>query len=427
MSLLPSLQIFRHRGYRYYWFARQMIGAERQMVAVAIGWQIYDLARLTRSIEESALLLGFVGLAQFTPVLLFSLIGGQAADRVDRKTILIVANLVRAGVIGALLAASFAPPDIAIPAIFAAAAMMGVVNAFTPAATAALYPRLVPRDELPLAIAWNSIGIQTAFIVGPALGGFLYIAGAPVVYAVAGIVSLAAVGLFALMPAPAHERDPNARSWRLIIEGLRYIRDNRIVLGAISLDLVVCFFGGVTALLPVFAKDILHVGAEGLGLMRAAPAAGAVIVAFLLARRSLTRRVGAWLIGAVAVYGVGILAFGASRALWLSLIALAVMGGADMISIYVRQALIQLATPDRMRGRVSSVSYIFIAASNELGEFESGVAARFLGPAGAVFLGGAVAIAAAALWFLPFPQLVRADRFEDAGADQSDFPAKAAS
>ena len=412
MSLLPSFAIFRHQGYRHFLIARVLIAGERQMAAVAIGWQMYDLARETRSVEQAAFMLGLVGLAQFTPVLLFSLIGGQAADRANRKHILVIANIVRIIILGGLFAACFAPTAIAIPSIFVAAAAMGGVNAFTPAAANSLYPTLVPRDELPQAIAWNSLGFQSAAIIGPAIGGFLYLGGPETVYAVAAAVSLVAVVNFWIVQAPAHAPNKAARSLKMIFEGLRFVRDNKIVLGAISLDLVVVFFGGVTALLPVFARDVLHVGTEGLGLMRAAPAMGAIIVAYLLARRGLARRVGVWMLGAIAIYGFAMLGFAASKLFWLSCVMLAITGAADMISMYVRQSVIQLSTPDGLRGRVTSVSFIFVAASNELGEFESGVAARFLGPVGAVLLGGCVSIACAALWVLPFPKLAKADRFE---------------
>ncbi len=417
MALIPSLSIFRHQGYRHFWIARVLIAGERQMAAVAIGWQVYDLARETRSVEQAAFMLGLVGLAQFIPVLLFSLIGGQAADRIDRKLILIASNIVRIGVLCGLIAASFAPTAVAIPAIFCAAAAMGAVNAFTPAAANSLYPTLVPREELPQAIAWNSLGFQTSAILGPAIGGFLYLGGPQTVYAIAAGLSLIAVVNFWIAHTPKHAPDKQARSLKMILEGLRYVRDNKIVLGAISLDLVVVFFGGVTALLPVFARDVLHVGTEGLGMMRAAPAMGAVIVAYLLARKGLSRRVGPWMLGAIAIYGLAMLGFAASKLFWLSCAMLAITGAADMISMYVRQSLIQLSTPDGMRGRVSSVSFIFIAASNELGEFESGVAARFLGPIGAVVLGGCVSIACAALWVLPFPKLAKADKFSDAAHD----------
>ncbi len=412
MALAPSLSIFRHTAYRRFWAMRVLVAAARQMEAVAIGWQVYDLARLTRGVEESAFLLGLVGLVQFGPVLLLSLVGGQAADRLNRKTILIVSNLVRAGASICLLISVFLAPGSALPLIFLIAAVLGGVNAFTPAAANSLYPTLVPRAELPQAIAWNSLGFQSAAIAGPAIGGLIYVLGPHIVYATACVMILTAILAIAGARTPAHQPQRTARGVSMVVEGLRYVRSNRIVLGAISLDLIVVFFAGSVALLPVFARDVLHVGAEGLGVLRAAPAIGAGLVAFVLAVRPLTRRVGRWMFAAVALFGVAILVFGLSKVFWISLAALVVHGGADMISVYVRQSLIQLATPDRMRGRVTSVSFIFISASNELGEFQSGVAARFLGPVGAVMLGGAVAIGAAGLWTRLFPQLAKADRFE---------------
>ena len=416
MALAPSVRVFRHRAYLHYWIMRQLLSAARQMSAVAIGWQVYDLARLTRGVEEAAFILGMVGLAQFAPVLMLSLVGGQAADRLDRKLILVVSNIVRLCAVGGLIATVFVPGDGGLPYLFLIAGVMGAVNAFTPAASNSLYPKLVPRAELPSAIAWNSLGFQGAAIAGPALGGFLYAAGAEIVYGVAGAMTFIAIVAIATARTPKHEPVRDAQGRAMVIEGLRYVRDNRIVLGAISLDLIVVFFGGATALLPVFARDILGVGADGLGILRAAPAFGAAAVAFSFAIRPLSRRVGRWMLGAVAVYGLAMLVFGLSTAFWLSLLALAVGGAADMISVYVRHSLVQLATPDEMRGRVSAVSFIFISASNELGEFESGVAARFLGPVGAVLLGGTVAVLTAGLWTRVFPVLWNADQMADTEA-----------
>ena len=417
MALLPSLSIFRHSAYRQYWIARQLISGARQMAAVAVGWQVYDLARETRSIEESAFMLGLVGLAQFVPVLLLSLVGGQAADRYDRKQIIIITTIVRALALFGLFTAASWPASQAIPMIFGMAAILGVVNAFTPAASNSLFPMLVPRSELPNAIAWNSLGFQGAAIVGPALGGVLYIQGPQLVYGASTIMVLIALIAIAAAKTPKHVPVKNARGLAMVIDGLRYVRSNKIVLGAISLDLVVVFFGGATALLPVFARDVLHIGAEGLGALRAAPAIGAIGVAYWLSTSPLNRKVGVWLLGAIAVYGVAMLGFAISTVFWLSFAMLAITGAADMISVYVRQSLVQLATPENMRGRVSSVSFIFISASNELGEFESGVAARFLGPVGAVLLGGGVALASAGVWIKAFPTLARMDRFDDASID----------
>ncbi len=417
MRSVPSFSIFRHQAYRHYWIGRQLISGERQMVAIAIGWQIYDLARLTRSIEEAAFMLGLVGLTQFVPILLLSLPGGQAADRFDRKKILVYSNIVRVFVVLSLFGACFLPAHIAIPAIFAAAFVNGVVSAFTPPASNSLYPRLIPKSELSLAIAWNSLGFQGAAVIGPAIGGFLFIGGAALVYATAAVLAAIGVVMFATARTPPHEPVENVRGWSMIVEGLKYVRDNKLVLGAISLDLVVVFFGGVTALLPVFARDVLHVGSEGLGLLRAAPAAGAAIIAFILAANPLSRKVGPLLLGAIAIYGLAMIGFALSELFWLSMAMLAVTGAADMISVFIRMSIIQHATPDGMRGRVASVSFIFIAASNELGEFESGVAARFLGPVGAVLMGGAVSLIAADSWLKLFPKLSKADRFEGVETD----------
>lgn len=413
MPLAPSFRVFRHRAYALYWVMRQLLSGSRQMQAVAIGWQVYDLARQTRSVEESAFVLGLVGLAQFLPVLLLSLVGGQAADRFDRKTILIVSNAGRVLAGFALMASVFMPTDEALPLVFSMAVVMGAVNAFAPAASNALYPTLVPREALASAIAWNSLGFQVSAVAGPALGGLLYAAGGEIVYAVSTAMVAGAILSIALAKTPKQEPVANARGLAMAIEGLRYVRDNRIVLGAILIDLIVVFFAGATALLPVFARDILHSGASGLGLLRAAPAFGAAIVALILALRPLDRRVGPWMLWSIIIYGVATLAFGVSKFFWLSMAMLAVTGAADMVSVYVRQALIQFATPDAMRGRVASVSFMFISASNELGEFESGVAARFLGPVGAVILGGAIAMATALAWFRVFPKMANADRFEE--------------
>ncbi|MEM9751332.1 MAG: MFS transporter [Pseudomonadota bacterium] len=422
MAVAASLQIFRHRNYRLYWIMRQLVGSSREMQATAIGWQVYDLARETRSVEEAALLLGVVGLAQFLPLLLFSLVGGQAADRYDRRWILAVTNGLRASVAIGLVGLSFLPGDTALPWIFAASAVLGVLNAFMPAASNALFPRLVPREDLPQAIAWNSLAFQTSAMLGPAVAGLLLLIGPAAVYGSSAVMSCLALGAVLAIRAPREVPAAGAKALALIAEGLRYVRDNRIVLGAISLDFVVVFFGGAKALLPVYARDILHVGTEGLGLLAAAPAVGAFAVAYLFAAQPLARRVGKWMFFGVGVYGVATLVFAVSSVFWLSLMAMAVTGAADMISVYVRQSLIQLATPDAMRGRVSAVSFFFISASNELGDFEAGVAARFMGPVGAVILGGVVALAAAAAWMRLFPSLAKADAFEDAAIAEPEPP-----
>lgn len=420
MAIAPSLQIFRYRAYLQYWLMRVSVAAARQMQFVAIGWQVYDLARdpieeggMGLAINEAAFMLGLVGLAQFIPVLLLSLVGGQAADRLNRKMILVISNMVRLLATVGLLATLILPAEQALMLIFGVAFLLGTVNAFTPAAANALYPQLVPRSDLPTAIAFNSLGFQTAKITGPAIGGLLLaFGGLNLVYSVAFALILFGIVAIATAKTPAHEKVANANARAMVLEGLRYIGRNKIVLGAISLDLFVVFFGGLVALLPVFARDILKVGETGLGFLAAAPAIGAVTVAFLLARRPLTRRVGPWMFWAVGVFGAATLVFGFSTIFWLSFAALVVTGAADEISVYVRASLIQLATPDEMKGRVTSVSFIFISASNELGDFQSGVAARILGPVGAVLFGGVVAIGVGLLWLRLFPELAKADTFE---------------
>jgi len=420
MRLAPSLAIFRHRAYTHYWIMRQLISAARQMVMVALAWQVYGIARapvmdggLGWDERGATFLTGLIGLCIFLPVLLLSLIGGQAADRLNKKHILVVAHLIRSAAFAVLFVSVTLEAHLALGVIFAAATLLGAIYAFVPAASNALFPTLVPRGELPQAIAWNSLGYQTSSILGPALAGLLLTVSLPLVYVVGMAMSLGAMVAIATATTPSHVKQDNARGLSMIFDGLRYVASNRTVLGAISLDLVAVFFAGSVALLPVYARDILEVGPQGYGLLWSATAIGAAIVAAILAIRPLGRRVGLWMFGAVALFGLSIIVFGLSRIFWLSFFALVIHGAADMISVFVRQSLIQLATPDAMKGRVTSVSFIFIAGSNELGEFQSGVATRFLGPVGAVLLGGVVAIGAAGLWMRLFPQLARADRFED--------------
>lgn len=413
MAIANALGVFKHRPYLHYWIMRQLVSASRQMMLVSIGWQVYDLARETRSVEESALLLGIVGLAQFLPVFFLSLLGGQVADQYDRKTILVLVNLVRTVCTIMLTATPFMQTDMALWVIFSTAGVLGITNAFSPAASTALYPNLVPRAELRQAIAINSIGFQGASILGPAIGGFLYIFGPLTVYATCSVMSVMACIAIATARTPKQQPASSGRNLAMIYEGLRYIKNNKVLLGAITVDLIVVLFGGATALLPIFARDILMVGAEGLGVLRAAPALGAAVVAFWLASKPLTRHSGPWLLWSIAVYGAATIAFGLSPLFWLSVAMLAITGAADMISMYVRQSIVQLTTPDDMRGRVASVGFIFVSASNELGEFESGVAARFLGPVGAVVLGGVVGVFTAAIWPKIFSEMSRVDEIGD--------------
>jgi MFS family permease len=312
----------------------------------------------------------------------------------------------------ALALAANMGPAIVVPAIFTAAAAAGAVNAFMPPAASALLPQLVPRQELPQGIAWSSLAFQSALIIGPALGGLLYGAGAVVPYSAGFVLLLISMALVVRLKTPPQEPVTDARTLGLILEGLRFVWTNKIVLGAISLDLVVVLLAGAVALLPVFARDILHAGPGEMGVLRSAMGVGAVIVALTLAAAPLRQRVGLWMFGATVVFGIATIAFGLSQNLWLTAAALAVAGGADMISVFVRQSLIQLATPDSMRGRVAAVSFVFISASNELGDFEAGLTARILGPVTAVVAGGVLAVGASLSWMRIFPQLTKADGFE---------------
>lgn len=419
---LPSLAPFRHRQFLTYWLMRAVSTLGFQVQATTIGWQVYEIARdRGQSVEESAFLLGLVGLAQFLPLLILSPFGGQAADRYSRKGIILGYQLAKIVTLLALVWVSFRGGEGALAAVFAAAILSGAVNAFAPAASQALMPMLVPKEDLPQAVALSSLAFSTSSIIGPAIAGLAIavgestsLGGAVTAYGLAAAFFLGAVSLCLALRPPKQDKPTNPRALAMILEGLRYVRDNKIVLGAMSLDLVAVLLAGATALLPVYARDILHVGPEGLGWMRAAPAAGAAAVAFWLAAMPIRTRVGQWMFASVAVFGVATVAFGLSTSFILSLGFLALIGAADMVSVYVRSSLIQLATPDAMRGRVASTGFIFISASNELGEFQSGLFARAFGPIGAVVIGGVGAVLTVGLWIKLFPALWRMDTFEDA-------------
>lgn len=412
---IPSLEIFRHRAYAQYWAARWFGTFAVQMQVTAMGWQIYDEARAHgQSIAEAAFLLGLVGLAQFLPLLVLSLFGGQAADRYNRRLILVACFGSKALIALGLAVASQFGADVVIPAIFAAAIVTGATNAFMPPAATALLPMLLPREELPQGIAWSSLAFQSSLIIGPAVGGVIYAFGPVVPYTATLVLLLVAAVLMLTLKAPKQNEVRDARTIGMIIEGLRFVWANKIVLGAISLDLVVVLLAGAIALLPVFARDILHAGPSELGILRSAMGVGAATVALWLALKPLRARVGFWMFGATIVFGIATIVFGLSQWMWLTTLALAVAGGVDMISVYVRQTLIQLNTPDEMRGRVGAVSFVFISASNELGDFEAGLMARIFGPVLAVALGGAAAVVASVGWIRLFPELAKADGFEPA-------------
>jgi len=401
---------FAFPAFRAFWAARLATTIGSTMLVIVIGWQVYDIARATMAPRQAAFLLGMVGLAQFLPLFGLALFVGYVADRIDRRYI---ARASLALVLGcaALLAVLALRHAVTLPWLFVVAAVMGVGRAFAGPALSALAPNLVPRELLPTAIAWNSISWQSGSVLGPPIGAFLYAAHPATPYVVTTVMYGLALGAMFLVPrVPLPPRSPLS-PWRSVIEGLGYVRHNKIVLGAISLDLFAVLLGGATAMLPIYARDVLHTGVAGLGPLRAAPAAGAALTAVFLARRPLQRRVGLMMFGGVGLFGVATIVFGLSTNFTLSLASLAVLGAADMISVYVRGSLIQLHTPDAMRGRVSAVSLVFISASNELGEFESGLTAAWFGPVEAVVLGGVGALVVTVLWALRFPDLRRADRF----------------
>jgi MFS family permease len=411
-DIVPSARaLLKERDYLVFWVSRWTGSFAAQIQSVAMGWQMYAIARHTHSVKESAFLVGMIGLAAFIPVFLLTLPAGETADRHDRKTVLLVCF---AGEIVTVLTLAVATLQgwASVPLLLVVAFLFGSARAFFAPASTALGPMLVPRPLLPRAIAWNSLAWQTASIIGPAAGGFLVAQSTTYAYFTTfGLYLVSALAVALIRKSGQPVVNPGSR-WALMKEGLRYVWDQKIVFGAISLDLFAVLLGGATALLPVFARDILHIGAEGFGILRSGPAIGATVVALLLAANPIRTKAGVFMFGGVAVFGLATCLFAVSRNLWLSVAALAVLGGADMLSVYVRQTLVQLVTPDAMRGRVAAVSSVFIGASNELGEFESGVVARFLGPVGAALFGGIGAVIVTGAWAGLFPALRKADRLE---------------
>jgi MFS family permease len=406
----PSRSVFANRAFAHFWGARVIATFAIQAESITIGWQVYAIARLTHSVEQGAFLVGMVGLVQFLPLFALTFVAGAVADRHDRRGIILYCLAVQMVCVLTLAVLALAPHPALWP-IFAISAVFGAVRAFQSPALAATGPMLVPREVLPRAIAWNSLGYQSASVIGPWVGGALCAASPSAAYlAAAGLYAISACSLLTMRANTKPVSQAGASRLAMIGEGLVYVWTNKIVLGAISLDLVAVLLGGATALLPVYARDILKVGAHGFGVLRSGPAIGAALMAFVLSRRQIKRHAGLWMFGGVAVFGAATLVFAESRVVVLSVLALSVLGAADMISVYVRQSLIQIVTPDPMRGRVSAVSYLFVGASNELGEFETGVVARLLGPVSAAVFGGIGSMAVTGVWAGLFPSLRKADR-----------------
>ncbi|HSC46734.1 MAG TPA: MFS transporter [Gammaproteobacteria bacterium] len=405
----PAAQsLLAHPGFLEFWGARVASGFAFQMVSVAVGWQVYALT-------HRALDLGLIGLVQFIPSVAFALPAGHVADRYERKRIVLLCQSVEGASMG-LLALGTLLGWFGETAILAILFVIGVAKAYEFPTTQALMPSLVPASLLSRAAAASASAMQTAMIAGPALGGFLYVAGADVVYGLAALMCFAAVVLIGRLKTerPPVKREP--ATLRTVFAGIGFIRRRPVILGAISLDLFAVLLGGATALLPIFARDLLHTGPWGLGLLRAAPAVGALLMGFWLARFPLERRVGYSMFYSVAGFGLATLVFALSTSFLLSLAALFLLGALDMVSMVIRAALVQIDTPDEMRGRVSAVNAIFINTSNQLGEFESGLTAQWFGAVPATLIGGIGTLVVVVLWMRWFPELRRRQRLESEAA-----------
>jgi MFS family permease len=404
-SRLPAGRIaFTHPDFTIYQAARFFIVAALEMQSVAVGWQMYEITR--RPLD-----LGLIGLAQFLPGMLLFLVSGHVADRFDRRNLV---TLCYAGfaVSSGLLWAIARRGSHSVTLIYAAVVLVGVVRAFNAPVSRALLPQLVPEEHFPNAVAWNASIFQAATILGPSIGGFLYALsrGPTVVYATAVITSLAAVFSMLRITLQAQARPREPVNWNTVLAGFHYIWSHKLVLGSISLDMFAVLLGGAVALLPIYASEILKTGPWGLGLLRSAPGIGATVMAILVAHRPLRRRAGLTMLWCVGGFGVCTIIFGLSRSLALSLVALFLLGASDMISVIIRSILVQLATPDEMRGRVNAVDMIFIGVSNELGQFESGLTAHWFGTVPAVVLGGLGTLVVIGIWAWAFPELRNADQ-----------------
>lgn len=407
MSTDPAAKftLLRRRPFLLFMGARVAATIAYQMAAVAVGWQVYDLT-------HSALNLGLVGLVQFIPSLLLALYVGHVADRHDRRRIVSMAQLAQAATMCGLVIATMLHL-MNRETIFLLVFVLGIGRAFEYSTIQTLVPSLVEPEVLPQAMATASSARQTATIIGPMLGGFLYIAGPAAVYATSCLLLLCSAVIISLIQVQRAAVSREPATLRTLFAGIAFIRSRPVVLGAISLDLFAVLFGGATALLPIYARDILAVGPQGLGLLRAGPAIGALGAALYLARNPLRRHVGRIMFASVAWFGLMTVVFALSRSLMLSFLALILLGWADMISVVIRSSLVQLDTPDGMRGRVTAVNAVFIGTSNELGEFESGLTAAWFGVVPAALLGGVGTLVVVLLWMRLFPQLLKRERLHE--------------
>ena len=397
--------------FRAFWTSRLcgVLGTSAQSAAIA--WQVYEIARRTQGVAESALYVGLIGLAQFITLFAFTLPAGIVADRHDRKTIVSLVLLAQLLLSLGFFAYSFIPHP-PFWGLFALSAVLGACRAFSAPASSAIGPMLVPKHILPKAIAVNSMAFQTGLIVGPALGGVLVGFSPRFAYGFCAGLCLIASLLILTIKTPTAPDAPSGSKMTMLKEGMIYIWSNKVILGAISLDLFAVLLGGAIALMPIYVKDILHAGPQAFGILRASPAIGAIITSFILSWSPIRRHAGPWMFGGVAVFGISTIVFGLSEMIWVSIVAMIVLGAADMISVYVRGTLVQIVTPNHMRGRVASVSYLFIGASNELGEFETGVMARLMGPVNAALFGGIGSLIVTGAWIRLFPALYKADKLE---------------
>jgi MFS family permease len=398
----PKLsELLAYRQFVFFWLARLAAMLAQQMLMVAVAWQMYDLT-------GRAWDLGLVGLLQFVPALLLTLPAGHLVDRLRRGRIFAMCILVQ-GLVALLLVLATKNSFVSRELILGLSIVLGACRAFQMPTQQALVPMLVPTALLERAVTLSSTGMQAAIICGPALGGVIYAAGAEMVY---GTCTALLVLAFGFMQGVHDRYQPSQEKTTLssVLAGVKFVWKNKLLLGASSLDLFAVLLGGATALLPIYARDILHTGPQGLGLLRAAPAAGALLMSLTLLRWPIQRRVGPWLMSSVAAFGLATVVFGLSEHFGLSLLALAITGAFDNVSVVMRMTLVQLETPDEIRGRVSAVNSIFIGASNQLGEFESGATAALFGPVGSVVSGGIGTLLIAAAWIRLFPTLASRDR-----------------